>query len=257
MYMQIPAPQWIQASPSGPVFVQPAGAAAFANPINPLEATQGLSGGRCWSGMAGLSGFVRLYPDMNFESIYRKFASESPEVYLARAKRQFQQDYGPVVPMPDEPELHAYSRVRFEVDKARKAQEEHARRLNTDAAYRADAQKAHLARMASDPEYAAWVEAMSLSTGESPDSPQIIAQTFAVDPAAVLHQQFTATAPSKFVINAEAMRAKRIADGSRMGDQYLSALPPDNTNMNLIMAGVAVAGLGAIWWLTRPKTTKE
>jgi hypothetical protein len=66
MYMQIPAPQWIQASPRGPVFVQPAGAAAFANPINPLEATQGLSGGRCWSGMAGhagdSSGLLRLAP---------------------------------------------------------------------------------------------------------------------------------------------------------------------------------------------------
>ena len=56
MYMQVPAPQWIQASPRGPVFVQPAGAAAFANQINPLEATQGLSGGRCWSGMSGHAG---------------------------------------------------------------------------------------------------------------------------------------------------------------------------------------------------------
>jgi hypothetical protein len=257
MYMQVPAPQWIQASPRGPVFVQPAGAAAFANQINPLEATQGLSGGRCWSGMAGLSGFVRLYGDMNFESIYTKFANESQDAYLARAKRQFQQEYGPVVPEPDEPELHAYSRVKWEADKAKRTQQEHIEKYNTQKWYRDEVQKAHLARMASDPEYAAWVEAMAISTGESTDSPAIIAQTFAVDPAFVLNQQFTSTAPNKFVINAEAMRAKRIADGSRMGDQHLAALPPDNTNKNLFVAGVAVVGLGAIWWMTRPKKAKE
>lgn len=57
--MQVPAPQWLQQTPQGISYAQPAGAAVFTNAIhpNPLE---GLSQHNPWHGMAGRAGDTGL-----------------------------------------------------------------------------------------------------------------------------------------------------------------------------------------------------
>lgn len=145
--------------------------------MNPIErVTTGGWAKTDWS-MSGLGGFVRLYPDIIFENLYPRFVNEDDTTYLARAKRRFQEDYGPVIVQKDEPELHAYARVLWEAKKAQRVADEHRDKYYSDANYRAAVQKEHESRMASDPAYRALVESMAVQQGKRVDDLDLSVQT--------------------------------------------------------------------------------
>ena len=257
--MQVPAPQWIQQTPQGLAYAQPAGAAVFTNAIrpNPLEDARTMGGGE-W-GVLGSEPRTRMFPDFNFEGLYQRFANESVEDFIVRAKQRFHQEIGPVVPEPDEPELEAYYRVWWHWQKAEKQRADHSRRLNNEKYYQDAAVKEHQARMASDAEYAAWVNQMAMSQGESVNAPEIIAQTFAVDPAnATIYRpdDFKSLRPAR---NAVDLMIRRPEPGAMVNPyapntSYAPAAAPKNlldqlTNP-LVIGGIIAAGVG-LWWLTR------
>lgn len=264
LYMQVPAPQWIQMGPDGrPVFAQPTGAAVFTDPINPIEqATLKGWAKTDWS-MNGLpqvaedrgesiSDFIALLEKAG----YPKFVTENTQEYLSRAKSRFQKDYGPVSFVGQRSEFHAYAQAYLDALSREAREKRHRESYYSDANYRAAVQRDHESRMASDPAYRAWVESMAMQQG----SPEIIVQTFSADPAALSIQPMQLTS----IAQADDPRYRTLNILPRTPVQQAMSpqgVPWYNTpeGKNQAMYGllaVAALGVGAWWWMSSRKETK-
>ena len=257
--MQVPAPQWLQQTPQGLAYAQPAGAAVFTNAIhpNPLEGG-GMAGFDPWGGLwstSTQSDFILLLEKAG----YPRLVTETVAEYLARAKARFQEDYGAVVITAGKDEYWAYAQAYLDHLSAQTRMERHRKKYYEDAAYRKAVNDEHQRRIDSDPKYAKWVEDNSAVFGRAlPPAPEeyvVAVESFVKQPTIYRSDEFKSLLPSRNAMN---LMIRRPEPGAMVNPyapntSYAPAAAPKNlldqlTNP-LVIGGIIAAGVG-LWWLT-------
>ncbi len=260
--MQVPAPQWIQQTPQGLAYAQPAGAAVFTNAIrpNPLEDAS-MAGFDSWGGLgamptANTADFILLLEKAG----YPRLVTETVAEYLARAKARFQEDYGVVTIPAGKDEYWAYAQAYLDHLSAQTRMERHRKKYYEDAAYRKAVNDEHQRRIDSDPKYAKWVEDNSAVFGSAlPPAPEeyvVAVESFVKQPTIYRSDDFKSLRPTR---NAVDLMIRRPEPGAMVNPyapntSYAPAASPqgvlDQLKNPRVIVGLIAAGVG-LWWLTR------
>lgn len=268
--MQVSAPQWLQQTPQGISYAQPAGAAVFTNAIhpNPLEGGS-MAGFDSWGGLgamptASTGDFILLLEKAG----YPRLVTETVAEYLARAKARFQEDYGAVTIPAGKDEYWAYAQAYLDHLSAQTRTERHRKKYYEDAAYRKAVNDEHQRRIDSDPKYAKWVEDNTAIFGSAlppaPEEYMVAVESFVKQPVIYSTDDFYATQSkgidpryrTLFVPSKEALNNVPTQPTLPPGYVPMNTLPVgaqkffvDMLKDPMVIGGIVAAGVG-LWWLT-------